>query len=139
MPHASNEHEHAACYEDYRNTSVNKGKRTMSAQNGSVRRNNRLSALPARALGGLVPTVPIFIPADRICEERSQRDSKRKKKGHSSGSTDAVPLSAELLTRRWVRGKASWTHGSKVHTKPGWSPQLVEVSLLAVTPCCGYR
>jgi hypothetical protein len=36
MLDASNEHENAACYEGYRNTSVNKGERTMSDQNGTV-------------------------------------------------------------------------------------------------------
>src|SRR5271163_3993119 len=106
MPHASHEHEHAACYEGYRNTSVTKRKRTMSAQNGSVRRDKRPGPLSARALGGLVPTVPIFIPADQICQERSHRDSTPEKERHACDSTDTVPLSDELLTRQWIRGKA---------------------------------
>jgi hypothetical protein len=70
-------------------------------------RDKRPSLPSARALGGSVPAVPIFIPADQICQERSHRDSKPEKVGHPCGSTDTVPLSAELLTRRWVRGNAS--------------------------------
>jgi hypothetical protein len=60
----------------------------------------------ASALCGLVPAVPIFIPAGQICQERSHRTSQREKARHPCDATDTVPLSAEILTRRWVRGKA---------------------------------
>jgi hypothetical protein len=70
-------------------------------------RNKRPSPPYAGALGGLVPAGPIFIPAGQICQERSHRDLKSKKEGRPFGSTDNVLLTAELLNRRWVQGKAS--------------------------------
>jgi hypothetical protein len=69
--------------------------------------NQRLSPPFAGALEGLVPAVPIFIPADQICRERSLRDLKSQKEERSSGSTATVLLTAELLTRRWVQGNDS--------------------------------
>ena len=108
MRDPSNEDENAACYESSRNTLVNKGEPTMSPTNGTVWRDRRRSPLSARALGGLVPAVPIFIPPDQIRrQERFRRDLKPEQEGHPCGSTDTGPLSAELLTRRWVRGKSS--------------------------------
>ena len=126
---APNEHENAAYYEGYRNTSVNEGEQTMSDQNGVVwrdagnqrhrtsnmqdkwkrrARDKRPGPPSERALGGRVPAVPIFIPADQIRrQERFRRDSKPKKEATPCDTTAVVPLSAELLTRRWVRGKAS--------------------------------
>jgi hypothetical protein len=70
-------------------------------------RNKRPGHPVARALGGLVPAVPIFIPADQVCQERSHRDLKSEKEERSFGSTATVPLTPELLTRRWVQGRAS--------------------------------
>jgi hypothetical protein len=70
-------------------------------------RNKRPSPPVARALGGLVPAVPIFVPADQVCQERSHRDLKPEKEKRSIGLTATVPLTAESLTRRWVQGRDS--------------------------------
>jgi hypothetical protein len=69
---------------------------------------NKPSSEPlARALGGPVPALPIFIPAEQISQERSQRNVAPVSDGSPSRSTVAVPLTAELLARRWVQGLAS--------------------------------
>jgi hypothetical protein len=70
-------------------------------------RTKRPSPSFARVLGGLVPAVPVFIPAKQICQERSQRDAKSESKERSFGATDAGLLTAELLNRRWLQGEAS--------------------------------
>jgi hypothetical protein len=62
---------------------------------------------PARALGGSVPAAPIFIPAGQVFQERLQRQVESASEGIPSGSTASVPLTAELLARRWVQGLAS--------------------------------
>jgi hypothetical protein len=64
---------------------------------------------PARALGGPVPTAPIFIPAIQVVQERSQRqaESASASEGGTPGATTPVTLTAELLARRWVQGLAS--------------------------------
>ena len=65
---------------------------------------SKLSVTPlATPLGGLVPTGPIFIPADQIRQKQSQsRQESVMERGASSPSA-IVPLTAELLTRRWIR------------------------------------
>jgi len=52
-----------------------------------------------RALGGTVSAAPVFIPAARIRQERSE-----KTQADSVASSTAAPLTAELLTQRWVQG-----------------------------------
>jgi hypothetical protein len=85
----------------------NRDTETIGEQPDRRPRNKRPSPSFARALGGLVPAVPIFIPAAQICQERSHRDSKSEKKKRPFGATDTAPLTAELLNRRWVQSKAS--------------------------------
>jgi hypothetical protein len=72
---------------------------------------NKPSSKPLeRALGAPVSAAPIFIPAVQIyqeLQERSQRHAESASEGSASGSTAPVPLTAELLARRWVQGLAS--------------------------------
>jgi hypothetical protein len=58
-----------------------------------------------RALGGTVSTAPVFIPAAQIRQERIEAETKRVDPGASAA--DVVPLTAELLTQRWVQGLVS--------------------------------
>jgi hypothetical protein len=57
-----------------------------------------------RALGGMVSAAPVFIPAAQIRQEHSQKSQELDAKFDSSESSTAVPLTAELLTQRWVQG-----------------------------------
>src|ERR1700733_4643016 len=76
-------------------------------------RSNRNRAPVAVALSGSVSAAPVFIPAEQIRQERSQREAasgKNEEVGGPAGSTAAVaaaPLTAELLTRRWLQGPVS--------------------------------
>ena len=76
-------------------------------------RSNRNRAPVAVALSGSVPAAPVFIPAEQIRRERSQREAAsgtNHEGGGPDGSTAAVPvapLTAELLTRRWLQGPVS--------------------------------
>lgn len=56
------------------------------------------------ALGGNIPTSPIVVPAEQIRYEQSlKRESAIKARGSLQTPSD-VPLTAELLARRWMRG-----------------------------------
>jgi hypothetical protein len=76
-------------------------------------RSNRNRAPVAVALSGSVSAAPVFIPAEQIREERSQRATASGTKhevGGPAGSTAAgpvAPLTAELLTRRWLQRPVS--------------------------------
>ena len=76
-------------------------------------RSNRNRAPVAVALSGSVSAAPVFIPAEQIRQDRSQRGAASGTKhevGGPAGSTAAVPaapLTAELLTRRWLQGPVS--------------------------------
>jgi hypothetical protein len=68
------------------------------------KRLSKLSVTPlATPLGGLVPTGPIFIPADQIRQKQSQSRQESVMERGASGPSAIVPLTAELLTRRWIR------------------------------------
>ena len=58
---------------------------------------------PAMPLGGLVPIGPIFIPAELIRQKQSQSRQESVLERDVSGPSAIVPLTAELLTRRWIR------------------------------------
>jgi hypothetical protein len=60
-----------------------------------------------RALGGMVSAAPVFIPAAKIRQERSQKMQESDTNFGFSESSIAVPLTAELLTQRWVQGMNS--------------------------------
>jgi hypothetical protein len=64
---------------------------------------SKLSVMPsATPLGGVVPTGPIFIPAELIPQKQSQsRQESVMERGAS------IPLTAELLTQRWIRSPVS--------------------------------
>jgi hypothetical protein len=58
----------------------------------------------ARALGGMVSAAPVFIRAEQILQERAQ---KVPKSGTKEEGSEAAPLTAEMLTQRWVQGLTS--------------------------------
>jgi hypothetical protein len=62
---------------------------------------------PATPLGGLVPTRPIFIPAELIRQKQSQSRQESVMERGASGPPATVPLTAELLTQRWIRSLVS--------------------------------
>jgi hypothetical protein len=76
-------------------------------------RSKRNRAPVAVALSGSVSAASVFIPAEQIRQERSQREAAsgtNHEGGGPGGSTAAAPvapLTAELLTRRWLQGPAS--------------------------------
>ena len=72
----------------------------------TTRSKPRGPAVP-RALGGMVSAAPVFIPAAQIRQERSQKMQESDAKFDFSESSIAVPLTAELLTQRWVQGMNS--------------------------------
>jgi hypothetical protein len=57
-----------------------------------------------RALGGIVSSSPVFIPAAQIHQKHSQKMQESDAKFDPAESSAAVPLTAELLTQRWVQG-----------------------------------
>ena len=65
------------------------------------------AAPPATPLGGLVPTGPIFIPAELIRQKQSQSRQESVIEHGASGPPAIAPLTAELLTRRWIRSLVS--------------------------------
>src|SRR5216683_2823678 len=65
---------------------------------------SKLSLTPlATPLGGLVPTGPIFIPAGLIRQKQSQSRQESVMERGASGPPAIVPLTAELLTQRWIQ------------------------------------
>jgi hypothetical protein len=67
---------------------------------------SKLSVTPlATPLGGPVPTGPIFIPAELIRQKQSQSRQESVMERGASGPSAIVPLTAELLTRRWIRSR----------------------------------
>jgi hypothetical protein len=67
-------------------------------------RSKTSTATTARALGGMVSAAPVFIRAEQILQERAQ---KVPKSGTKEEGSEAVPLTAEMLTQRWVQGLTS--------------------------------
>jgi hypothetical protein len=65
---------------------------------------SKLSVTPlATPLGGLVPTGPIFIPAEQIRQKQSQSRQESVMERGASGPSATVSLTAELLTQRWIQ------------------------------------
>jgi hypothetical protein len=62
---------------------------------------------PATPLGGIVPTGPIFIPAELIRQKQSQSRQESVMERGASGPPAIVPLTAELLTQRWIQSPVS--------------------------------
>jgi hypothetical protein len=77
--------------------------KTVTRRKVTTRSKSSGPAVP-RALGGMVSAAPVFIPAAQIRQERSQKMQESDAKFDSSESSAAVPLTAELLTQRWVQG-----------------------------------
>jgi hypothetical protein len=67
-------------------------------------RRNATTAVTARALGGLVSAAPVFIRAEQIRQERAEKVPKSGTKADGSGSAPPPPLTAEMLTQRWLQG-----------------------------------
>ena len=62
---------------------------------------------PATPLGGPVPTGPIFIPVELIRQKQSQSRRESVMECGASGPPATVPLTAELLTQRWIQSLVS--------------------------------
>jgi hypothetical protein len=67
-------------------------------------RRNATTAATARALGGLVSAAPVFIRAEQIRQEQAEKVPKSGTKADGSGSAAVPPLTAEMLTQRWLQG-----------------------------------
>jgi hypothetical protein len=61
----------------------------------SQKRQTSSSPLSAKALGGHIPTGPVFIPAEKIHTTKVRE---------ISGPLKSTPLTAELLSQRWIQG-----------------------------------
>lgn len=69
---------------------------------------SKLSVTPlATPLGGPVPTEPIFIPAELIHPKQSRNRQESVTERGAAGPPAAVPLTAELLTQRWIQGSVT--------------------------------
>lgn len=55
-------------------------------------------------LGGFVPNKPVYIPARQVQLDRSQNNEDAATTLLKSGRQTAIPLTAELLTQRWIQG-----------------------------------
>ncbi len=64
-------------------------------------------AASSSALRGRLPVGPVFIPAQQIRLEQSQKQQSLALEHNSFGPQATVPLTAELLTQRWMQGSAS--------------------------------
>jgi hypothetical protein len=77
------------------------------AQRKPATPNKTASAPASRALGGTISAAPVFIPAERVRQEHSQKATNRGTKEEASESATAAPLTVEMLTQRWVQGLTS--------------------------------
>jgi hypothetical protein len=73
-------------------------------QRAPTRRNKAANVPAARALGGTISAAPVFIPAERVRQEHSQKATTKEE---ASESASADPLTVEMLTQRWVQGLTS--------------------------------
>ncbi|WP_213806303.1 hypothetical protein [Granulicella sp. dw_53] len=58
-------------------------------------------------LGGFVPNRPIYIPADQVRRDRPKGREESGIQRERSGQPAPLPLTAELLTQRWIQGGSS--------------------------------
>jgi hypothetical protein len=65
-------------------------------------RRRRPAPVP-RALGGMVSAAPVFISAERVRRELTQKAET----GMKQEAAEEAPVTAELLTQRWVQGMVS--------------------------------
>jgi hypothetical protein len=79
----------------------------LRAQRKPTTPNKSASAPASRALGGTISAAPVFIPAERVRQENSQKATNKGTKEEASESTTATPLTVEMLTQRWVQGLTS--------------------------------
>jgi hypothetical protein len=63
----------------------------------------RRSAPVPRALGGMVSAAPVFISAEKVRQELTQKAEM----GMKQEAAEEAPVTAELLTQRWVQGLVS--------------------------------
>ena len=59
------------------------------------------------ALGGTIPTGPIVVSAQQIRIEHSLRQQEATVRRDPFSSPNTIPLTAELLTQRWIQGSQS--------------------------------
>jgi hypothetical protein len=77
------------------------------AQRRPTTRRRSAGVPESRALGGAVSAAPVFIPAEKIRQERTQKELEAAASRESQGPSEAAPLTAEMLTQRWVQGLTS--------------------------------
>ena len=65
----------------------------------------------ALALGGTIPTGPIVVSAQQIRIEHSLRQQEATVRRSPFSSPNTIPLTAELLTQRWIQGSQSSGRG----------------------------
>ncbi len=58
------------------------------------------------ALVGAVPAGPVFISADKVRQQKSERQPEVTKSRNASEAQAAKPLTAELLAQRWIQSPA---------------------------------
>ena len=63
----------------------------------------RTPALPRTALSNPALVRPVFIPAEQVRQEQLQKQGGRDLDGTGSNFTAGIPLTAELLTKRWIQ------------------------------------
>jgi len=59
------------------------------------------------ALGGAIPTGPVVVSAQQIRIEHSSRQQVATIRQDPISSSNTIPLTAELLTQRWIQGSQS--------------------------------
>jgi hypothetical protein len=67
----------------------------------------RRSSIPSSsALVGAVPAGPVFISAEKVRQQKSERQPEAVKKSNASEAPAAKPLTAEMLAQRWIQSPA---------------------------------
>jgi hypothetical protein len=67
----------------------------------------RRSNIPSSsALVGAVPAGPVFISAEKVRQQKSERQPEASKKSNASEAPAAKPLTAEMLAQRWIQSPA---------------------------------
>lgn len=64
-------------------------------------------AVSPTALGGVVPVGPVFIPVEKIRQEKVTRERQQTHGQKSSRPAEEVPFTAESLAQRWLGSRAS--------------------------------
>ena len=82
----------------------------------------RSLALSRTALNHPAPARPVFIPAEQIREEQLRKQGEHGLKRLGANLAAGVPLTAEVLTQRWIQssaGRMTWSESSG-SSHPAW-------------------